>query len=365
MFSPWFAHRLRVMVSTMPKIEKVEGAEGRRPMTAWPLEDATGWNGRLKAEFTAGLVSVVIPTYNRGEWLVEAIESLRKQTWGALEILVVDDGSTDKTQSVLDSVSNLGAGRSLVKLKQSNQGASAARNHGIRLATGEFFIFLDSDDLLVPDAIEHYIEAIRWADSDYCYASIDTMDGEGKPQADGGIWHSDPITPGDFFLNLWLVHAACYRRSLVRQVGPWNESMESAEDHEFILRIKMVGRGVHLARVQGYYRMHSIDQMHQRFELTQNHIPTLVMLENFATWLRKRGAIPRSMRLLLSGRYRFMAVRRASMGDMQTKNRAVAEMKQLLKGIWSPLRLFLLLGWINSPGFYSGLANLKQRLRGR
>ena len=325
----------------------------------------TGWGARLEAEFTPGLVSVIIPTYNRAALLLEAIESLRQQTWRALEIVVVDDGSTDDTQCVLETLAEWGDGRTFLKLRQPNQGSAAARNCGTCASTGEFIVYLDSDDILVADAIEHYVEAIRDSGSDYCHGSIDSMDGTGNTQPDNGIWHSRPQTPGDLLINMWLVHAACYRRSLLQQVGPWNEAMDRAEDYEFLLRIKTSGKGVRLTRVQGFYRMHAVDQRHRLDEFTGIYRPILTMLESFTTWLEKRGPIPPSVRMLLSERYRFIAVREASAGDMRTKNRALDDMGKLLKGSWSPLRLYLLLRWVNFPGFYGGLANFKQRLKGR
>lgn len=328
-------------------------------------EDQDGWGGRLQAEFTPGLVSVIIPTYNRAALLVEAMESLRQQTWRALEIVVVDDGSTDDTQSVLETMPALGPDRTLIKLKQANRGVSAARNNGTGASTGEFILYLDSDDILVPDAIEHYIEAIRGAGSDYCHASIDSMDEAGRSQPDGGIWHSHPPERGDFFHNMWLVHAACYRRATVLHAGRWNEAMDSGEDHEFLLRIKIVGRGVHLPRIQGYYRMHAADQLHRRHKHTQNHEPTLAVLGSFVRWLEARGPIPQSIRLQLADRYRFIAVRSGVAGDRRIKNQALDHMERWLRGSCSPHYLFLLLRWINFPGVYGGLANLKQRLKGK
>src|SRR5215212_11526906 len=98
------------------------------------------------------LVSVVIPTYNRRRLVVEAVESALAQTYRPLEILVVDDGSTDGTEAELHRF-----GSAVRYLKQPNQGAAAARNRGIRAATGELVAFLDSDDLWAPAKIEKQV----------------------------------------------------------------------------------------------------------------------------------------------------------------------------------------------------------------
>src|SRR6266540_1479939 len=88
-------------------------------------------------------VSVVIPTYNRASLLREAIDSVLNQTFNDLELIIVDDGSTDNTEEVVHSFTD----HRLMYLKQQNEGASSARNAGIQAATGEFIAFLDSDDL--------------------------------------------------------------------------------------------------------------------------------------------------------------------------------------------------------------------------
>lgn len=321
--------------------------------------DSSSTEGWIASEFTTGLVSVIIPTYNRAELIVHAIDSLRVQTWKSLEVIVVDDGSEDDTLSILKDISDLGDGRILRIIEQSNAGVSAARNRGTGASTGEFIVYLDSDDTLVPDAIEHYVETIRRSGSDYCFSWVGEMDAQGNPQPDEGRWHSQPSVPGDFIENMWSIHAACYRRAAVILAGRWNEKMEAAEDHEFILRIKWTSRGIHLPRIQGYYRIHGADQLHQRHDLGRNFEPDLVMIENFEAWLEHRGQINSDIRAMLVERYRFIAFRQGCIDDMETKNKALLAIAQLLKGSWSPRWLYLLFRWINFPGFYSGLAKLK------
>ena len=91
------------------------------------------------------LVSVIIPTYNRGWVLREAIDSVLAQYFKDFELIVVDDGSTDNTGEILYSYD-----QDLIVLRQSNRGVSAARNRGIALARGRLIAFLDSDDLWLP-----------------------------------------------------------------------------------------------------------------------------------------------------------------------------------------------------------------------
>jgi glycosyltransferase involved in cell wall biosynthesis len=101
-------------------------------------------------------VSVIIPTYNRSTLLQQAVESVLKQTYPAVEIIVVDDGSKDDTETMMKQY----AGR-VVYIKQANQGVSAARNLGFRTASGEYINFLDDDDLFMPTKIEQQMQIFK------------------------------------------------------------------------------------------------------------------------------------------------------------------------------------------------------------
>jgi glycosyltransferase involved in cell wall biosynthesis len=100
-------------------------------------------------EIRQGLVSVVIPCYNHGKFLAEAIESVRTQTYGNYEIIVVDDGSSDNSSEVASRFGQV------KYVRQQNAGLSAARNTGIDNSSGEYLVFLDADDWLFPDALEN------------------------------------------------------------------------------------------------------------------------------------------------------------------------------------------------------------------
>jgi glycosyltransferase involved in cell wall biosynthesis len=106
-----------------------------------------------------GTVSVVIPTYNRAQFVGEAIESVLGQTARPLEIIVVDDGSTDDTEAVCRKF-----GAQIRYIRQANGGVSAARNHGIRESRGDLIAFLDSDDRWAPEKLELQAGAIEASD---------------------------------------------------------------------------------------------------------------------------------------------------------------------------------------------------------
>ena len=101
------------------------------------------------------LVSIIIPTYNYGRFLLKALESCFEQTYKSLEIIVIDDGSTDSTGEILE-----GYGNRILSIRQENLGVSAARNRGLEIAGGEFITFLDADDYMPHDAIQTRVDAL-------------------------------------------------------------------------------------------------------------------------------------------------------------------------------------------------------------
>ncbi len=138
------------------------------------------WLAHLIApDDTEGLprVTVLIPVYNRATVVTEAIDSCLAQTYPAIEIVVVDDGSSDPLGQALRPY-----GARVRTLVQANRGVSAARNAGAEAATGEFIHFLDSDNLLAPDCIAAKVDGWRAiADAELCFSTFDEIDADGRP----------------------------------------------------------------------------------------------------------------------------------------------------------------------------------------
>jgi glycosyltransferase involved in cell wall biosynthesis len=122
-------------------------------------------------------VSVIIPTYNSASYIIEAVESVLNQTYKDFEVIVVDDGSTDNTHTLLEPYLD----RIMYRF-QENRGESIARNEGIRIAQGEYITFLDSDDWWMPSKLERQVplmEAIPEAVLAYAYSI--TVDDKSQP----------------------------------------------------------------------------------------------------------------------------------------------------------------------------------------
>lgn len=124
-------------------------------------------------------VTVLVPVYNRAGPVVEAVESCLKQTWRPIEVLVIDDGSTDHPEAALARF-----GAAVRVIRKPNGGVASARNLGISLATGDFIHFLDSDDRLLPRAIESKVAAFgAVADAELCYGQSQWIDMRVSPPA--------------------------------------------------------------------------------------------------------------------------------------------------------------------------------------
>lgn len=179
-------------------------------------------------------VSVIIPTYNRGWILKEAIESVLAQAYKDFELIVVDDGSTDNTSNILDDY------RSGIKvLSQKNKGVSAARNRGISAASGRFIAFLDSDDLWLPKKLSTQVEFFNQR-PDALICQTEEIWIRNGLRVNPKKRHKKPS--GMIFkpsLELCLVSpsAVMIRRSLFERIGGFDETLPACEDYDLWLRI--------------------------------------------------------------------------------------------------------------------------------
>lgn len=180
------------------------------------------------------LVSVIIPTYNRGWTLCEAIDSVLAQDYSRVEIIVVDDGSSDNTPEILDNY------RDKIKvLRQENQGVSAARNVGIKASTGEFVALLDSDDVWQKKKLTEQIAFFKNnPDAQICQTE-EIWIRNGK-RVNPKIKHKKPsgmIFEASLHLCLVSPSAVMMRRTIFEKYGYFDESLPACEDYDLWLRI--------------------------------------------------------------------------------------------------------------------------------
>jgi glycosyltransferase involved in cell wall biosynthesis len=180
-------------------------------------------------------VSVIIPTFNRAEKVCRAVSSVINQTYQAIEIIVIDDASTDNTIERLNEFGN----RIKIIRHDINMGVSASRNSGIRRVTGEYIALLDSDDYWLPEKIEVQVAFFKTHPDALICQARELWIRHGK-RVNPGNKHLKPS--GDIFipsLKLCLVSpsAVMFKRSLLDEVGMFDEAFPVCEDYDLWLRI--------------------------------------------------------------------------------------------------------------------------------
>jgi glycosyltransferase involved in cell wall biosynthesis len=180
------------------------------------------------------LVSVIIPTYNRSSLLLEAVDSVFKQTFQDFELIVIDDGSRDGTAKALAPYQDR-----FVSYIQNNRGVSAARNRGIRMARGQWIAFLDSDDLWLPEKLETQTRFFSQNSEALICQTEEIWIRNGRrvnPRKKHQKYSGNIFAPS---LRLCLVSpsAVMIKKGLFEQVGFFDETLPACEDYDLWLRI--------------------------------------------------------------------------------------------------------------------------------
>lgn len=211
------------------------------------------------------LVSVCIPAYNSAKQIKDAVNSVLGQTYANLELIIVDDGSTDDTSLELGNIKD----DRVIILKQENKGASSARNLAISHSQGEFIQFLDADDMISNRKIENQVNILFGNPSKLSVCSTVHFDdgkspAEFKPSPYEESFLCNTDDPVDFYIRLlggydfrasmvqtaaWLTH-----REIVKKAGLWNEDISLDDDGEFFTRVILASSGIIKSQDQVYYR---------------------------------------------------------------------------------------------------------------
>jgi len=223
------------------------------------------------------LVSILIPAYNAEEWIADTIRSALEQTWSRKEIIIVDDGSTDRTLSIARQF----ASGSVSVLTQPNQGASVARNKASSISQGDYLQWLDADDLLAPDKIEKQMQHVSASGSARTlYSSAWGLFAYRRNKAQfiaTPLWEDLPAAEWLYRklkLNLhmqpatWLVS-----RQLSAAAGPWDGRLSLDDDGEYFCRVLRASDGVRFVpearvyyRSSGFSSLSSVDRSDKKLE---------------------------------------------------------------------------------------------------
>ena len=253
-------------------------------------------------------VSVIIPTYNRGWILREAVDSVLAQDYTDFELIVVDDGSTDDTREILDSY-----GQDLFVFQQPNKGVSAARNRGLAESRAQLVAFLDSDDLWLPQKLTRQVEFFTINPDALICQTEETWVRNGVRVNPKRRHHkfSGMIFKPSLALCLVSPSAVMIRKILFDTVGLFDESLPACEDYDLWLRVScrypvflideplIIKRGGHedqLSKAAGLdkYRIRSLKKLIEGGPLTetQKHAAIKTLQEKstiYAGGCRKRG----------------------------------------------------------------------------
>ena len=225
-------------------------------------------------------VTVIIPCYNAGSYLSHAVSSVRNQQTSfplTTEIIVIDDGSTDGSVEQLQSLAATGSiGSDLIVLHQDRQGASAARNYGIKEATGDYLLFLDADDVLVPDAIESLYQGLLRNESVVALGMAEEFISEElDAKTAGGLTKKD--VPFGAFLS-----GCCFgKKEALLKVGYFDPNLKSGgETVDWLARLRNSG----LKTVQL-----NVITVRRRIHLTNTgRVLMQGQMQDYATIIRRR-----------------------------------------------------------------------------
>lgn len=218
------------------------------------------------------LVTVVIPAYNHAEYLPDAVRSVLAQDYPRVELIVIDDGSTDGTAQVLASLAGKFHWES-----QSNIGQSLTLKRGWEMAQGEILAYLSADDVLDPAAVSASVAALASApEAVATYCDFHLLDPESRRvktvQLPGYSYEKMltevlcPVGPGAFF-----------RRAAYQKTGSWNPSFRQMPDYDFWLRLGLHGPFIHLPRVLAGFRVHEGSQTYSMTTVARAAEPVVIV----------------------------------------------------------------------------------------
>ncbi|MGP4843270.1 glycosyltransferase [Marinobacter sp. 1Y8] len=211
--------------------------------------------------YKESLVSVIIPSFNRCKYIKEAVASVLAQNYGNIEIIVIDDGSTDGSFDLLSELESNGDIVLLCHNERENKGQSASINLGLKSANGEFIAILDSDDLLAPGSIKRHSEFLaKNPDMGLVYGYGEAIDSEGNllkyrtlPAS-----HCESGDPSSILLNCYIAipGGTMVRAKSYELVGYFEEKFRAAQDHDMAIRLFEAVNVAYLGEASFYYRKH-------------------------------------------------------------------------------------------------------------
>lgn len=248
-------------------------------------------------------VSVIIPCYNQGKYLEDALTSVYNQTFKDFEIIIINDGSTDDSQEIIDKIKH----PKVIKIHQTNKGVASARNEGIKRAAGEYILPLDADDKIASTYIEkavYHIEKNSNLGIVYCEAEFFGV----KTKK----WNLPPYTLLNMLKANCIFCTALFRKKDCEIVGGYKEQQKNFwEDYDFWLSLIEMGREVfQIPEVLFFYRQYketsrsketNVDSLKTFGNVIRNHRE--LYLENLPLLLQEKNNSKKIFSIKLSQKY--------------------------------------------------------------
>lgn len=215
-------------------------------------------------------VTIIIPCYNGEKYLKESIDSALNQTYKNIEVIVVNDGSTDNSLNIIYSYKS-----QVVLVNQNNEGLSAARNSGINKSTGDLIAFLDADDFWEPTFIEKLVNALTKSDAVLAYCGWQNIGIEGpagRPYIPPDYEHSSIKTKKLIEGPCWPVHAVIIRKATLTTCGLFNTQLKCCEDFDLWLRTAVFNPVTLVPEVLAYYRHHDEQMTRNIVNIALTHL---------------------------------------------------------------------------------------------
>ena len=242
-------------------------------------------------------VSILIPLYNSESYISETIQSALNQSWPDIEIIIVDDGSTDNSYAIAKSFESTN-----VKVyQQQNSGACLSRNLAFEKSSGDYIQYLDADDLLAPEKIEHQMRLfalhgntiITSGNWGRFYHSQDDVKWEDQ------LINKDYLSPINWLVDSWngkgmmAQHAWLIPRDLIKNAGLWNESLRINQDGEFFSRVLLQAESIKFCpNAKVYYRSGNAASVSQNNKSRDKAASLLLSYQLYKDNLKQQNEIP-------------------------------------------------------------------------
>lgn len=296
------------------------------------------------------LVSILIPAYNAEKWLADTLRSALAQTWSRKEIVIVDDGSKDRTLALAQRFES----DTVKVISQSNQGAAATRNKAYSLCKGDYIQWLDADDLLAPDKIAKQVEAAGGVANPKLLLSGEW--GSFRYRASGakfirsGLWCDLPRAEWlmrKMEQNVYMQTASwLVSRELTQSAGPWDTRLLGDDDGEYFCRVLLASEGVRFVpAAKVYYRQAATGSLSHIGASDRKREAQWISMELHMSYLRSLDDGPRARAACIQLMQNWMFAFYPERPDIVDKARKVA---QELGGDVQPPRLPWKYSWVGA-----------------